>query len=74
MLPLLIATARTVAASPIAAACLSWSGKLIARLVARQLQVPEALVHDAGRYIYAQIDSFERRLKHDLLSGSRYPG
>jgi hypothetical protein len=69
MLPLLIATVRRVATSPVPTACLAWSGKLITRMVARQLQVPETLVHDAGRYIYARIDSFERRLVHDLLSG-----
>ena len=67
MLPLLAALIRTIAASSITTICAAWAGKLLARILARQLQVPEALVHDAGRYVYAQIDSFERQLLHGLL-------
>ena len=65
MLPLL--ALRTLVASPMTTACLAWSAKLIARILARQLHVPEALVHDAGRYVYAQIDSLERALLTGLL-------
>ncbi len=69
MLPLLTIAIR-VASSPVTTTCLSWLGKLIARIVARQLQVPEALVHDAGRYVHAQIDTFERQLWRGLLGRS----
>jgi hypothetical protein len=66
MLHLLIALIRTVIASPLAAACAAWFGHLLTRLVARQLKVPEALVHDAGRYLYACVDTFERRLLRSM--------
>ncbi len=68
MLPLLAAAIRTIASSSIATACLAWSARLIAKILARQLQVPEALVRETGRYVYVQIDSFERRLLLSLLS------
>jgi hypothetical protein len=70
MLPLLIAAVRILVSSPITATCLAWSTKLIAKILARQLQVPEALVHDAGRYVYAQIDTLERQLLAGLLGRS----
>lgn len=70
MLPLATTLIRTLASSSITTACIAWFGKLLARVVARQLQVPEALVHDAGRYGYAQIDLFERQLLHGLLGKS----
>ena len=68
MLPLLALAVRKLVSSPVTTNCLAWSGRLIAKILARQLQVPEALVHDTGRYVYAQIDSFERALLHSLLS------
>jgi hypothetical protein len=67
MLPLLAALIRTVATSSITSALVGWAGKLVTRAVARQLQVPEALVHLAGLYLYAQIDTFERQLLHSVL-------
>ncbi len=67
MLPLLFAAARSVTTSPAATACLAWLAKVIAKILARQLQMPEALVHDVGRYVYAQIDTLERQLKQGLL-------
>ena len=67
MLPLVALAVRNLVASPVTTACLAWSGKMIAKILARQLQLPEAVVHDAGRYVYAQIDSFERALLSGLL-------
>jgi len=67
MLPLLALVVPNLVASPVTTACLTWSARMIAKILARQLQVPEALVHDAGRYVYAQIDSFERTLLDGLL-------
>ena len=64
----LAALIRTVIASRVVATFAAWIGRLLARLVARQLQVPEALVHDLGRYLYAQVDSFERRLLQSLTT------
>ena len=71
MLHLLTALIRTIVTSSLATAGVAWLGKLLARALARQLQVPEALVHDAGCYVYAQIDSFERQLLRGLLGSSR---
>ena len=68
MLPVLFATARSVTTSPAATACLAWLAKMIAKILARHLQMPEALVHDAGRYVHAQIDTFERQLLLSWLS------
>jgi hypothetical protein len=70
MLPLLTLAVRTVVSSPVTTVCLAWSARLIAKILARQLQMPEALVHDAGRYVYAQVDTFERQLLHGLLRRS----
>jgi len=70
MLPLLTLALRAVATSSVPTACLAWSARLIAKIVARQLQGPEALVHDAGRYVYAQIDIVERQLLHGLRGRS----
>jgi hypothetical protein len=70
MLPLVIALTRTVASSSITTTCTAWLGKFFARAIARQLQVPEALVHDTGRYVYARIDLFERQLLSGLLGKS----
>jgi hypothetical protein len=70
MSPLPIAAVRILVSSPVTTACLAWSAKLIAKILARQLQVPEALVHDAGRYAFAQIDTFERQLLAGLLGRS----
>jgi hypothetical protein len=67
MLPLAITLIRTVATSAPATALIGWIGKFAARIVARQLQVPEALVRDAGSYVYARIDLFERALLSGLL-------
>ena len=67
MLPLVITLIRTVAASALATALIAWSGKFVARIVARQLQVPETLVRDTGRYVYAQVDLFERALLSGLF-------
>ena len=58
---------RTIVTSSVTTAFAAWAGKLLARLVARQLQMPEALVHAAGHYVYARIDAFERQLLHSLL-------
>jgi hypothetical protein len=63
MLSLVIALIRTVAAT----AFIGWIGRFAARLVARQLQMPEALVRDAGCYIYARVDLFERALFSGLF-------
>jgi hypothetical protein len=70
MLPLVITLIRTVAASALATAVIAWSGRFVARLVARQLQVPETLVHDTGRYVYAQVYLFERALLSGLFGKS----
>ncbi len=70
MLVLLALAVRTLVASPITTAGLAWSARLAANILARQLQVPEALVHDAGCYVYAQIDSLERALLKGLLGRS----
>jgi hypothetical protein len=67
MLPLLTLAVCIVVSSQVTTACLGWSARLIAKILARQLQMPEALVHDAGRYVYAQLDAFERQLLHGLL-------
>jgi hypothetical protein len=70
MLPLVITLTRTAVSSSIATACTAWLGKFFARVVARQLQVPEALVRDASFYVYARIDLFERQLLSGLLGRS----
>lgn len=70
MLHLITPLIRTIAASSMTTALIAWLSKLVARAVARQLQVPEALVHSAGLYVYAQIDTFERQLLHSLLGKS----
>jgi len=67
MLPLIVPVVRTIASSSLTTACAGWIGKLFARVIARQLQVPETLVRDAGFYVYARIDLFERALLHGLL-------
>lgn len=67
MLPLAIALIRTIHNAALATALIAWTGKFAARIVARQLQVPEALVRDAGSYVYARIDLFERALLSGLL-------
>ena len=67
MLPLVIALLRTIATSSLATVFTRWLGNLFARAVARQLQVPEALVRDAGCYVYARVDLFERALLSGLL-------
>jgi len=67
MLPLVIPVIRTVASSSLTTACAGWIGKLFARVIARQLQLPETLVRDAGCYVCARIDLFERALLHGLL-------
>ena len=71
MLHLITPLIRTIATSSMTTALIAWLGKVLARAVARQLQVPEALVHSAGLYVYAQIDLFERQLLHGLLGKSR---
>jgi len=48
MLPLIVPVVRTIASSSLTTACAGWIGKLFARVIARQLQVPEALVRDAA--------------------------
>ncbi len=48
----------------------TWIGKFVARIVARQLQVPETLVHDTGFYIYTRVDLFERALLSGLFGKS----
>jgi len=68
MLHLVAALIRTIVTSTIVTAFAAWAGRLLARIVARQLHVPEALVHDAGRYVYARIDHFERRLLRSLTT------
>ena len=70
MLPLLTSLIHIIISAPLTTAVVSWLGRLIARAVARQLQVPEALVHEAGRYVYARIDCFERQLLHGLIGHS----
>jgi hypothetical protein len=67
MLHLIAALTRAVVTSSIVTALVAWLGRLLTRAVARQLQVPEALVHAAGLYLYARIDVFERQLLHGLL-------
>ena len=64
---LLVALIRRLAASPLTALCVACLARLITRILARQLQMPEALVHDAGRYLYARVDTFERQLLYRLL-------
>ena len=67
MLPLVIPLIRAVATCPLTTAGTTWLGRFSVRVVARQLQVPEALVHDAGFYIYTRIDLFERALLSGLF-------
>lgn len=67
MLHLVAVLIRAVVTSSIVTALVAWLGKLLTRAVARQLQVPETLVHAAGLYLYARIDTFERQLLHGLL-------
>jgi hypothetical protein len=67
MLHLIAALIRAVVTSSIVSAIVTWLGKLLTRAVARQLQLPDALVHAAGLYLYARIDTFERQLLHSLL-------
>ena len=67
MLHLAATLIRAVVTSSIVSAIVTWLGKLLTRAVARQLQLPDALVHAAGLYLYARIDTFERQLLHSLL-------
>lgn len=67
MLHLVAVLIRAVVTSSFVTALVAWLGKLLTRAVARQLQVPETLVHAAGLYLYARIDTFERHLLHGLL-------
>lgn len=67
MLHLIAALIRAVVASSTVTALVAWLGKLLTRAVARQLQVPDALVHAAGLYLRARIDTLERQLLHGLL-------
>jgi hypothetical protein len=67
MLHLVAMLIRAVVTSRVVTALVAWLGKLLTRAVARQLQVPETLVHTAGLYLYARIDTFERQLLHGLL-------
>lgn len=67
MLHLVAAAIRAVVTSSIVTALVAWLGKLLTRAVAQQLQIPEALVHGAGLYLHAQIDTFERQLLYGLL-------
>jgi hypothetical protein len=71
MLHLVAMLIRAVVTSRVVTALVAWLGKLLTRALARQLQIPEALVHSAGLYVYAQIDTFERQLLHGLLGRSR---
>jgi len=70
MLPLVISIFRAVATSSLATACTGWLARFLAHVVARQLQVPETLVRDAGFYVYTRIDLFERALLSGLLRKS----
>ena len=63
----LIALIHALTASPLAAYCISWLGRLVTRALARQLNVPEAVVYSAGLYLYACVDTFERQLMQLLL-------
>ena len=67
MLHLLLALIRALIASPLTALCAAWLGCLLTRVLARQLHMPEAFVRDAGLYLYACLDSFERRLLRTML-------
>jgi hypothetical protein len=62
-----IALIRALPASPLAAYCIAWLGRLVTRALARQLHVPEAVVYSAGLYIHACVDTFERQLIQLLL-------
>ena len=62
-----IAMLRAVVTSPLIAHGTAWLGRLATRVLARQLQVPEAVVYSAGFYLYACIDTFERQLLQLLL-------
>ena len=65
---LIVALIRTLITSPVTAICVAWLGRLLTRTLARQLQMPEAVVRDAGLYLYACVDGFERQLLQVLLS------
>lgn len=67
MLHIVAMLIRAVVTSRVVTALVAWLGKLLTRAVARQLQIPEALVHATGLYLCARIDSFERQLLHGLL-------
>jgi len=64
---LLFVVLRAALTSRLATRCVAWFGRLITRALARQLQLPEALVHDGCLYLYSRVDLFERRLLDGLL-------
>jgi hypothetical protein len=64
---LLFVVLRAALTSRLATTCAAWFGRLITRALARQLQLPEALVHDGCLYLYSCVDLFERRLMRGLL-------
>jgi len=68
MARLIIASIRALPAAPLAAYCAAWLGRLVTRVLARQLQMPEAAVQDAGLYLCAYLETFERQLLQVVLS------
>jgi hypothetical protein len=62
MIPIVIAAIHRLIVSPEIAACGRLLLRCATRLVARELQIPEPLVHDASRYLCARVDLLERRL------------
>jgi hypothetical protein len=68
MMPLALLTlSGRLLASPHAAGCVAWLARLLTRIIARQLQLPEALVHATGLYIYSRVDAFERSMLKSLI-------
>lgn len=64
----LVALIRALICSQRFAALTAWLGRLAGRVLARQLQMPEALVHETGLYLYRRVDAFERRLLRQLAA------
>ena len=46
----------------LAAALVRWSLNLATWLVARSLHMPEPVVHDAGAFVFAQVQTIEDRI------------
>ena len=45
-----------------AAAAISWTLRLLTWLLARSLNMPQPLVHDAGVFVFVQVQTIENRV------------